>query len=158
VLQVRVLWFGRPTRSPFEKLVQDYRKRVSRRWQAEDCAARPGARSATVDRQRALSEEAHTVLDRQPDSWDLIALDERGTQKSSPAFAALLEGLEQGPRQGVVFVIGSDLGLHQSIRDRATNLISLSRMTLPHLLARLILWEQLFRATDILGPGNYHRT
>jgi 23S rRNA (pseudouridine1915-N3)-methyltransferase len=55
------------------------------------------------------------------------------------------------------FVVGSDLGLHPDLLDRADEKISLSPMTLPHLLARLLLWEQLFRATHILGGGAYHR-
>jgi len=57
----------------------------------------------------------------------------------------------------LAFVLGSDLGLAPSLRNRADDVISLSSMTLPHLLARLMLWEQLYRATDILGGGNYHR-
>ena len=59
---------------------------------------------------------------------------------------------------GVAFVLGSDLGVASSLRDQADVVLSLSPMTLPHLLARLMVWEQLYRATDILGPGNYHRS
>ncbi len=98
------------------------------------------------------------VFDRRPESWALVALDEGGKQGSSDRFANLLKRYEEGPQQGIVLVIGSDLGLHHSIRDQADEVVSLSPMTLPHLMARLVLWEQLFRTTDILGPGNYHRS
>lgn len=158
MLKLRVLWFGRATRSPFEKTVEDYRQRVARRWSAEDCPLRAFPRSSTVDRSKALSHEAGVIIDRQPESWALVALDEGGKARSSKKFANLLKRYEEGPRQGVVFVIGSDLGLHPSVRERADEVVSLSPMTLPHLMARLVLWEQLFRATDILGSGNYHRS
>jgi 23S rRNA (pseudouridine1915-N3)-methyltransferase len=58
---------------------------------------------------------------------------------------------------GVVFVIGSDLGMDAALLERAHERISLSPMTLPHMLTRVLLWEQLFRATSILGGGAYHR-
>lgn len=158
MLKVRVLWFGRPTRSPFELQIQDYKKRVSRRWAADDCPLRPGTRSTTADRKRVLHQEATVVFNNKPESWALIALDETGATRTSKKFASLLGRYEEGPHPGVVFVIGSDLGLDRSVREHANDVLSLSPMTLPHLLARLVLWEQLFRATDILGPGNYHRS
>jgi 23S rRNA (pseudouridine1915-N3)-methyltransferase len=58
---------------------------------------------------------------------------------------------------GVLFAVGSDLGLDRGFVDQAGEQLSLSDLTLPHLLARLVLWEQLFRATQILGGGSYHR-
>jgi 23S rRNA (pseudouridine1915-N3)-methyltransferase len=56
-----------------------------------------------------------------------------------------------------VFVIGSDLGLDSSLKNEADELFALSRMTLSHGLARLLLLEQLYRATDLLAGGQYHR-
>ena len=57
----------------------------------------------------------------------------------------------------MVFAIGSDLGLDRALVEGADEQLSLSAMTLPHLLARLLVWEQLFRSTQILGGGAYHR-
>ena len=65
--------------------------------------------------------------------------------------------VEESGCPGIVFVVGSDLGLDREILDRAWLRLSLSRLTLPHLLARLLLWEQLFRITDIRSGGAYHR-
>ena len=92
-----------------------------------------------------------------PDGWRLIALDEGGRMRSSEEFAHSLAELEASGVRGVAFVIGSDLGLDERLREGAGERISLSPMTLPHLLARLLLWEQLFRATYVLGGGGYHR-
>ena len=92
-----------------------------------------------------------------PQGWRLIALDEGGRELDSVAFARTLEDYEQRGVPGVVFVVGSDLGLDRDLVHAADAVLSLSRLTLPHQLARLVLWEQLFRATHILGGGGYHR-
>jgi 23S rRNA (pseudouridine1915-N3)-methyltransferase len=87
----------------------------------------------------------------------MVALDERGRARDSESFARWLGRLEEDGVEGVVFAIGSDLGLERSVLEAADESLSLGPMTLPHLLARLLLWEQLFRATHILGGGAYHR-
>lgn len=87
----------------------------------------------------------------------MVALHEQGRERDSPGFAARMADLEDSGKPGAVFVIGSDLGLDRSVIERADETLSLSSMTLPHLLARLLLWEQLFRSTQILGGGAYHR-
>ena len=86
-----------------------------------------------------------------------MALDEGGRPCTSEEFAHRLADLEDRSTPGLDFVIGSDLGLHRSLVADADWTLSLSPMTLPHPLARLVLWEQLFRATHILGGGRYHR-
>jgi 23S rRNA (pseudouridine1915-N3)-methyltransferase len=87
----------------------------------------------------------------------VVILAEDGERLTSGAFAARLAEMERRGVPGAAFVVGSDLGLDGSLAAEATARISLSDLTLPHLLARLVLWEQLFRATTILGGGGYHR-
>lgn len=156
-MQIRVLWFGKPAASPYEQQVETYRKRVTRRWTAEDVPLRPVSTGRAADAARALAAEAETVRRRTPRGWCTVALDEHGQQLDSIGFARLLEKLEVGATPGLAFIVGSDLGLDQDLCREARHKLSLSAMTLPHLLARLCLWEQLFRATDILGSGRYHR-
>lgn len=76
---------------------------------------------------------------------------------TSESFALWLGDLEQAGSQGLAFVVGSDLGLEEALRREADDVISLSPMTLPHQIARLVLWEQLFRAVSMMGGGGYHR-
>lgn len=84
-----------------------------------------------------------------------MALDERGTEWSTEELASFLHvHLPLGP---LVFVIGSDLGLHPEVLERAQVRWSLTRLTLPHELARLLVMEQLYRALDLLAGGSYHR-
>jgi len=89
--------------------------------------------------------------------WRLVALDEHGPAHTSEAFAKRLQKYADQGVEGILFVIGSDLGLEKDLVARADEKLSLGPMTLPHLLARLLLWEQLFRAANMLGGGAYHR-
>ncbi len=92
-----------------------------------------------------------------PSGWRVVALEETGRQLGSEAFARWLEGAESAGTEGVALVVGSDIGLDPDFAASADLRLSLSSMTLPHLLARLMLWEQLFRAGDIVAGGAYHR-
>ena len=157
-MRVSVFWFGKPARSPYETQVEDFRRRVSRRWPAEDVALKPASGIREADPVAALAREADTLLARVPSRWRLVVLDAQGRSRTSANFAHLLQSIERQAPPGVAFVLGSDLGIASSLRDQADEVLSLSPMTFPHLLARLLVWEQLYRATDILGPGNYHRT
>ncbi len=156
-MKVRVVWLGRPAASPYEREVETYRKRVQRKWAAEDRPLRPVSGGRTEDPDRILRLEADLMLRHLEPGWLMIALDEAGSVSDSETFAQRLRGHEERGVEGVLFVIGSDLGLDSGLLDRADESLSLSQMTLPHLLARLLLWEQLFRATNILSGGAYHR-
>lgn len=157
-MRLRVTWFGRVSASPYEEQIETYRRRVHRRWHAEDCPLRPVAGGREKDPRRVLRLEAEAVVRHRDAGWRIVALDERGRSHNSESFARWLAGLEDSGVGGILFAIGSDLGLDAAFLDQADDRISLSPMTLPHLLARALLWEQLFRATSILGGGAYHRS
>jgi 23S rRNA (pseudouridine1915-N3)-methyltransferase len=156
-VKLKVLWFGRPAASPYEEQVETYRSRVSRRWQASDVALRPVAGGRAEDPQRVLRREAEAILSHRDPSWPMLALDERGTTRDSESLARWLARFEDDGVPGLTFVVGSDLGLHKVVVAEANHRLSLSAMTLPHQMARLVLWEQLFRCTSILAGGAYHR-
>ena len=156
-MRVRVAWLGRPSASPYETEVETYRKRVNRRWPAEDCPLRATSGGRRQDPARAVRLEAEALERQCEPGFHLVALDERGKVRDSESFARWMSGLEDRGTTGVLFAVGSDLGLDADFLDRSHETVSLSSMTLPHLLARLLLWEQLFRATQILGGGAYHR-
>ena len=156
-MKLRVLWFGRRGSGPWDGEVERYRRRVGRRWPAEDRALRPLAGGRAADPRRALTEEARQLDRVLEPGWQLVALDEGGRALTSEAFATRLADLENRSTPGLDLVIGSDLGLAPEVVRRASWTLSLGPMTLPHRIARLVLWEQLFRATHILGGGGYHR-
>ena len=156
-MKIRVAWLGRQASSPYEREVESYRARVHRRWPAEDRPVRAVAGGRGKDPERVLRLEAEALRRHHEPGWRLVALDEHGRAATSEAFARRLAELADLGVEGLLFVIGSDLGLHQELLEAADERMSLSAMTLPHPLARLLLWEQLFRAANILGGGAYHR-
>lgn len=105
---------------------------------------------------RAKEEEGEALLNKLTNKDTLVALDERGKALSSIDFAKWL-GRQQDTGRDVAFVIGGDEGLSEAVRARAGLVLSLSAMTLPHRLARLVLVEQVYRAFSILRGEPYHK-
>jgi 23S rRNA (pseudouridine1915-N3)-methyltransferase len=87
----------------------------------------------------------------------LVVLDERGKTLSSPELAAELATWRDGGRQDAAFVIGGADGIDPALRARADLAISFGRMVWPHMLVRVMLAEQLYRAATILAGSPYHR-
>lgn len=98
--------------------------------------------------------EGEQILSRVNGRDRLIALSEEGKCYSSVQFAGMISQAESG---SLVFAIGSAEGLSQSVKRSAEHLLSLSPMTFPHELARLLLLEQLYRAKTILQGSSYHK-
>jgi len=92
-----------------------------------------------------------------PPKGHVVALDERGRSIDSLKFAKWLERLTIDQPHGVIFVMGGDVGLDQSVRQRAGDVLSLSAMTLPHQLARVVLLEQIYRACTLMRNIPYHK-
>ncbi len=100
--------------------------------------------------------EAEKIFKAVPAHALLVALDERGREFTSHEFAAFLnESLESGVRE-MVFVVGGAMGLDESVTGRTNRVIALSRWTLTHEMARLVLLEQIYRAFTILQGKTYH--
>ncbi len=102
------------------------------------------------------SAEGAALLASVPDGHRVIALDERGIQWSTPELASQLENWMREER-GVCFLVGGPDGLAEECREKAHNVWSLGRLTLPHPMARTILVEQLYRAWTITQNHPYHR-
>lgn len=115
-----------------------------------------GQRRPNADLNRAIREENERLLAAIPAGSRAIALDERGTQWSTVELAERLRGWRQEGRD-VSLLIGGPNGLADSCRARAEQLWSLSRLTLPHLLVRVLVAEQLYRAWSLLHNHPYHR-
>lgn len=147
-------WVGRVGEGEWERLGEPYVERIRRFVKLEVVRIRqePG-RSRDPGRARTVEGERFLALVR-PRDW-LVALDQHGEELSSEELAlALAQWLGSGR---VVMGIGSDLGLSPAVLARAQYVLSLSRLTLPHNLARVLLLEQLYRCLDLNAGGAYHR-
>ena len=132
--------------------MQEYRQRLSHYTRLE-LIELPEARGGA---QQAMGKEAEGILGALgPNAW-LIALDERGKSLSSVELAELIRKAQNGSAD-LLFAIGGDEGLAPAVREKARVVLSLSRMTLPHRMARMLLMEQLYRAFTILRGEPYHK-
>ena len=104
-----------------------------------------------------MTAEADLLARAVPAGALVVTMDERGTVMSSPEFAAGLAKWRDDGRQDVAFVIGGADGIAPAFRAKADTSLSFGRMVWPHMLVRVMLAEQLYRAATILGGGPYHR-
>ncbi len=104
-----------------------------------------------------MAAEALLLAKAIPAGAAVIALDERGRIMTSPDFADLLAGLRDTGRQDAALVIGGADGLAPDLRDNADAVLSFGPMVWPHMLVRVMIAEQLYRATSILAGSPYHR-
>lgn len=149
-----IAWAGRHQRRAWEDLAADYRQKIERFLPVRDLAVKARTAGEGADRKRA---EGRALLAALPEKSWTIALDPRGEMLSSEAFALRLARLRRDWPHAIAFVLGSDLGLDEEISSRARQAISFGPLTLPHELARVVLYEQLYRALCIDAGINYHR-
>jgi 23S rRNA (pseudouridine1915-N3)-methyltransferase len=137
---------------------QEYTRRMPRELPVVLTEVRPAARAgknvAQIDRARAT--EADRILAAIPSDSVKVTLDERGKMITTTELAARLEDWMSHGRD-VCFLIGGADGLDDTVRDRADLVLSLSRLTMPHALVRVVLAEQLYRAISIIRNHPYHR-
>ncbi len=149
-----VVWVGRRPPAPVAALADEYAHRVARYATIAQVRVAP-AEGRAGDPRRALARERAAIERHLAPGDAVVALDERGRERSTAELARWLEG-RTGPGR-TVFVVGSDLGLDPELTRGAHERLALSRLTLPHHLARVVLLEQLYRACDLLAGGQYHR-
>lgn len=135
--------------------VAEYLKRMPREARVELVEIKPEKRTGqSADSIKAI--EATRLLDKLPAGARLLALDEHGREVTTKELADLMaRWMAEG--RDVALVIGGADGLAPSLLDKAEAKLSLSRLTLPHALARVLLAEQLYRAISLLNNHPYHR-
>jgi 23S rRNA (pseudouridine1915-N3)-methyltransferase len=156
-LRVRVIAVG--TRMPgwVDAACEDYRRRLREPWRlllTEIAAPRRDTGAAAGSRARAS--EARAILAQLGEDDFIVALDEQGSQPGTQELARWLSERARGG-EPPAFIIGGPDGLDPSVLQRARLTWSLSRLTLPHALARVLLFEQIYRAASLLAGHPYHR-
>lgn len=149
-----IVWAGRHQRSSWEDLCSTYRRKISHMATVRDVPVR--ARVASEDPQR-LRAEGQALLAALPRPCWPVALDSRGEIVDSTQLAERLARIKAEWPHPVAFLIGSDLGLDQAVLDEARWVLSFGRLTLTHELARVVLYEQIYRTLTIEAGMSYHR-
>lgn len=147
---------GRLRAGPERNLVDDYLGRLDRT--GRPLGLGPAAEHEVEDKKGGgMAAEAALLSRVIPAGAALCVLDERGKMLSSPEFALALAQWRDTGRQDAAFVIGGADGVDSALRARADLTISFGRMVWPHMLVRVMLAEQLYRAATILAGSPYHR-
>lgn len=155
-MRLHICAVGRVRKGPERALIDDYLKRFNRAGRALSLGP---CDEHEVDERKATNPQAQAplLIRAVPEGAHLVALDERGTVLSSPEFARFLAQTRDMGVRDAAFLIGGADGLATDLRTRADTVLSLSTMVWPHMLARVMLAEQIYRAATILSGSPYHR-
>ncbi len=154
-MRLRLIWIGKTRNGHLRALVEDYLKRLSRFARCEVTELRE---SGASDERICLEEEGKRIVGALASDALAVLLDVRGrTVWSSEELAAQIEEWQVGSAKEVAFVVGGHLGVSGEVRKRAQASWSLSRLTLTHEMARVVLVEQLYRAHTIIKGLPYQK-
>ena len=158
-MRITVLATGKLSEPCFYDGVQMYAKRLSS-WTSVECiefSEQHGDVSSDAGKALMVSKESERVAAAIPSSAYSILLDPHGKMLSSEAFSTFLGKCEiEGPYH-IAFVLGGPYGVSSDLRSKMQQIISFSPMTFPHQMARLLLYEQLYRAFSMLRGVSYHK-
>ena len=155
-MRVAICAVGRLRAGPEATLIDDYRTRFDRT--GRSLGLGPLTLTQVEDKKGGGMTGEATLLTRAlPAGATMIALDERGQTLSSPKFAEKIARWRDTGTQDLAFLIGGADGLDPALRESASFTLSLGKMVWPHMLARVMLAEQLYRAASILAGSPYHR-
>lgn len=159
MIKVTLIALGKLKEAYLRDAVSEYTKRLSRYCDFDvielEPVKLPDAPSRTqID--AALEKEAEMIIKKIPKNCDVYPLCVEGKQFTSEEFAEKIDDLS-GQGRGVTFVIGSSYGLSEQVKVMAKTRLSLSKMTFPHQLFRVMLLEQVYRAFKINEGSTYHK-
>ena len=160
MLAVKLICVGRMREKFYTEAFAEYRKRLGAYCKfecVEIAEQRLGDDPTPGEIAAALEKEAAEIEKAIPADACLVALCVEGREKSSEELAALVREREGSGRPRLCFVIGGSCGMSERVKARADLKLSMSRMTLPHHLARVMLAEQIYRAFKINEGSRYHK-
>jgi 23S rRNA (pseudouridine1915-N3)-methyltransferase len=155
-MKLRFVWIGKTKRLPIRELVREYLERVTRFAPVEVAELRD-RNEVGSDPRAILEKEGADILTRTTSDPFVVVLDERGRQVDSIMLAELIEKHRLAGTKQMTFVLGGHGGISDVVRNRADFVLSLSRMTLTHELARVVLIEQVYRAFTIIHDLPYQK-
>lgn len=160
MLQAKVIAVGKVKEKFLQEGIKEYAKRLSAYLRLEliEVADEPcPERLSAADEERVREKEGERILKALSPQDYVILLDLKGKEWTSPELAGFLDNLALHGRSSVAWVIGGSLGVASSVRERADFRWSFSKLTFPHLLMRVMLLEQVYRAMKISKGEPYHK-
>ena len=156
---LRLVHPARSLSGPLDVAARDYQTRIKRHTRVDERFVKPARmkREDAASVASAKAEEGERIIASLGARDVLIALEVDGERWSSEELARQMRGWMNAGTHAVTFALGGPWGLSDAVRSKARTHVSLGAMTLPHELARVILWEQLYRAGTILRGEPYHK-
>ena len=159
-MSMTLITVGKMKEKPYRMMADEYLKRLSRYGKVEEIELpdlpEPANSSPAIEAQ-IKEKEGESILARIKPSDYVIAMNIPGKQWDSPGLSRHVDDLMNRGNSNLVFVIGGSLGLSDKVIARADEEMSMSKMTFPHQLARVMLLEQLYRAMKIRSGERYHK-
>ena len=152
---LRIVWVGRTQHTFVEQGIAYYRERITPYQPLELVEVRAAAHSGR-EPTLALRKEGEAILKRLAPDDPVVLLDEKGRQFNTRALADWLGEQQAVSGRALTFLIGGAYGVDAAVRSRAGEVLSLSRLTLPHQLVRVVLLEQLYRVLSLRAGHGYH--
>jgi 23S rRNA (pseudouridine1915-N3)-methyltransferase len=152
-VKILFLWVGKTDDREYARGIERYRTRIGAWAKVEERAVRAEAERGDA----AAAREARRVLETIEERDRIVALDETGKLRTTGEFARFLADHRDRDSRRLVFIVGGASGLDASVLRRADEVLSLSPMTFPHQVARLLLIEQVYRALSVRAGLRYHR-
>ncbi|MCR4624029.1 MAG: 23S rRNA (pseudouridine(1915)-N(3))-methyltransferase RlmH [Alphaproteobacteria bacterium] len=154
MIKFQINAIGKLKKSPTFELIEDYKNRIHNQIKVNELEFK---RSQNASEDSVKQAEAELLLSDVPKNSYLISMDETGDLLTSHEFAKFIEQKTNEGYSSFVFFIGGADGLHSSVKKRSNRMISLGKITLPHMLARLILVEQIYRIEKIMDNHPYDK-
>lgn len=152
-MKLAIFSVGKPNEPYIKEGVDKFTKRIGHYYPIEWQLITPSKLTEPI---QIKKEEALSILKGVATTDVLILLDEKGKMLSSPGLANLIQQKANQSAQRIVFLIGGAYGVDETIKQRANFIWSISELVFPHMLVRLILSEQIYRACSILANEKYH--
>ena len=160
-MSATILCVGKMKEKAYRQMADEYLKRLSRYGKYEEIEIQdlpePGSGSSETLEEQLKAKEGEAILAKIRSGDRVVAMTIDGKRRSSEELAKHLEEMKVAGVSRVVFVIGGSLGLGRNVLERADEELSMSPMTFPHQLARVMLLEQLYRAEKINAGERYHK-
>lgn len=151
------LWsVGKAHESYVKEGIEDFSKRIGNYFPVQWHIIPPPKQAASLSEPTLKKAEALSILQLLEKDDYLVLLDERGKQFSSPELSVFLQKRANESTKKLIFLVGGAFGVDETIVERAHFCWSLSKLVFPHMLVRLILAEQLYRACTIVRNEKYH--
>jgi 23S rRNA (pseudouridine1915-N3)-methyltransferase len=155
-MKLRLISVGKPHEPYVKEGIDDFTQRINKYFKADWLIIPTPKNGPSLSEIELKKAEASLILNQIEKDDYLILLDERGKSLSSPQLANFIQQRANESNKQLVFLIGGAFGVDAQIASRAQMVWSLSQLVFPHMLARLILSEQLYRACTIIRNEKYH--